>query len=120
MFFLETDGSLTIVFDPSSSVEELITAFKYAIDGQSLLYEAFLLQHPSLPSGYFTGALVTDNFFAVSALPPFVSAYQILESIIFLGKSRGFVHHCLRGIQDPHIGGPGQLVYCIELVSLCG
>jgi hypothetical protein len=83
MFFLETDGSLTIVFDPSSSVEELITAFKYAIDGQSLLYEAFLLQHPSLPSGYFTGALVTDNFFAVSALPPFVSAYQILESIFF-------------------------------------
>jgi hypothetical protein len=83
MIFLETDGSLTIVFDPSSTVEELLTAFKDAIDGQSLLHEAFLLQHPSLPSGYFDGALVIDNFFAVSAHPMFVSAYQILESNFF-------------------------------------
>jgi hypothetical protein len=79
MFFLERDGSLTIVFDPSSNVEELLAAFKDAIDGQSLLHEAFFLQHPSLPSGYFDGALVINDFFAVSALHLFVSAYQILD-----------------------------------------
>jgi hypothetical protein len=81
MFFLETDGSLNIVFDRSSTVEGLLAAFKDAIDGQLLLHEAFLLQHPNLPSGYFNGALVIDDFFAVSALPLFVSA--CLESIFF-------------------------------------
>jgi hypothetical protein len=81
MFFLETDGSLNIVFDRSSTVEGLLAAFKDAIDGQLLLHEAFLLQHPNLPSGYFNGALVIDDFFAVSALPLFVSA--CLDSIFF-------------------------------------
>jgi hypothetical protein len=64
------------VFDPTSTIEELLTALIASIDGQSLLQEAFLLQHPSLPSGYFDGALVIDNLFAVSALPMFVSANQ--------------------------------------------
>jgi hypothetical protein len=83
MFYLEADGSLTVVFDPTSSVEELLTGFKDAIDGQALLQEAYLLQHPNLPDGYFDGSLVVDNFFALSALPLFVSTVQILETHFF-------------------------------------
>jgi hypothetical protein len=45
MFFLELDGSLSIVFDPSSTVGKLLAAFEDAIDGQPLLHEAYILRH---------------------------------------------------------------------------
>jgi hypothetical protein len=69
---------LTVVFDPTSSVTELLTKFKDAIDGQALLQQAYHLQHLGLPEGYFDGSLVIDDFFAVSSLPLFISTMKII------------------------------------------
>jgi hypothetical protein len=50
MFFLEADGSLYIVFNASSTLDQLLADFEDAIDGQPLIQETYLLLHPNLPS----------------------------------------------------------------------
>jgi hypothetical protein len=61
MFYLEEDGSLTVFFDPTSSVTELLTDFKNAIDGHALLQTGYHLQHPGVPEDYFDGLLVIER-----------------------------------------------------------
>jgi hypothetical protein len=60
MFFLEADGSLHIVFSPSSTLDQLFTVLEDAIDGHSVLQQAYLILNPHFPSTYFDGATIRD------------------------------------------------------------
>lgn len=83
MLSLEADGALSMTFDPSSTVEEVLTAFEEAVDGQPKLHAEYLLQHPKIPLNYFEGALIRDNFGTLLVLPLYAYVYNALEAHFF-------------------------------------
>jgi hypothetical protein len=88
MFFLDADGSLYIVFSPSSTLDELYADLEDAIDGHSVLQQAYLILNPHLPSTYFDGASILDSFLAASILLLFAGVHAALEANFYLQIER--------------------------------
>jgi hypothetical protein len=87
MFFLDAHGSLHIVFNNCSTLEELFTELEEAIDGYSVLQQAFLMNNPHLPATFFDGSTIFDmqsNFSSQSAQDLFVFAYLAFSYLTFL------------------------------------
>jgi hypothetical protein len=49
MHYLEPDGSITLIFIPGSSVQQILIQFSEAIKEQPTLHMEYLLHHPWLP-----------------------------------------------------------------------
>jgi hypothetical protein len=78
MFFLNAHGSLHIVFNPLSTLDELFTDLEEAIDGYSVLQQAYLISNPHLPCTFLDGTSIFDmqsNFSCQSAQDLFVFSY---------------------------------------------
>jgi hypothetical protein len=105
MHYLEPDGSITLIFAPGSSVEQILIQFSEAISKQPTLNTEYLLHHSWLPSNYFAGALLLDDLHMVLVLPLFIHVCDALESRYFWGSQGKLVlflylvyHHLLNAV----------------------
>jgi hypothetical protein len=85
MFFLDAHGSLHIVFNPLSTLDELYTDLEEAIDGYSVLQQAYLISNPHLPSTFFDGTSILNvqtNFYCQIEQDLFVFTYLAFKFLV--------------------------------------